>query len=168
MNNYKDINDDIIFTIKMKSLLDTIHFGISKKTSIVQEGSYGQGKSKVIYYYWELEGFKPIKIVITKFTKSDYLFRIIIFKTVKVVQTLAVSKTDFCKALECMNNTINTLIIFEGINNAGPSILWIINDIFGKRSSKIIINDTPINNYINLICIFNSSDDMTKEKLPIN
>ena len=46
INNDKDINDDIIFTTKMKSLLDTIHFGISTRTPIVLEGSYGQGKSK--------------------------------------------------------------------------------------------------------------------------
>ena len=32
-----------------------------------------------------------------------------------------------------------------------------------------MVNGTPITkNYINLICIFNSTDDMTKEKLPIN
>jgi hypothetical protein len=41
-----------------------------------------------------------------------------------------VSKTDICKALECTDNIINTLIILEGINNASPSILGIINDIF--------------------------------------
>ena len=169
ISNDKDINDDIIFTTKMKCLLDTIHFGISTKTPIVLEGSYGQGKSKAIDYYCKLTGLKPIKIVITKYTKIEDLFGKTIIKTVKGVQTLVVSKTDFCKALECTDNTINTLIILEGINNASPSILGIINDIFGTRSSKILVNGTPIKkNYINLICIFNSSDDMTKEKLPIN
>ena len=169
MNNDKDINDDIIFTTKMKSLLDTIHFGISTKTPIVLEGSFGQGKSKAIDYYCKLTGLKPIKIVITKYTKIEDLFGKTIIKTVKGVQTLVVSKTDFCKALECTDNIINTLIKLEGIINASPSILGIINDIFGTRSSKILVNDNPIKkNYINLICIFNSSDDMTKEKLPIN
>ena len=46
MNKDKDINDDIIFTTKMKGLLDTIHFGISTKTPIVLEGSYGQENQK--------------------------------------------------------------------------------------------------------------------------
>ena len=82
---------------------------------------------------------------------------------------MVVSKTDFCKILECTDNTINILIILEGINNDNSSILGIINDIFGTRSSKILVNGTPIKkNYINLICIFNLSDDMTKQKLPIN
>lgn len=114
----------------------------------------------------QTKGFKPIKIVITKYTKNDDLFGKNIFKTVKGVQTLVVSKTDFCKALEYKDNTIDTLIILEGINNASPSILGIISDIFGTRSSKIIVNGIPFKkNYINLICIFNSNDDMTKEKL---
>jgi hypothetical protein len=50
---------------------------------------------------------------------------------------LVVSKTDFCKILECTDNTINTLIILEGINNDNPSILGILSDILGTKSSKI-------------------------------
>ena len=163
------INDDIIFTLKMKNLLDIIHFGISTKTPVVLEGSCGQGKSRAIDYYCKLTGLKPIKITITKYTKIDDLFGKTIFKTINGVQTLVVAKTDFCRALECEDNIINTLIILEGINNATPAILGIINDIFGPKGSKILVNGTPITkNFINLICIFNSTDDMTKEKLPIN
>ena len=152
----------------MKSLLDIIHVGIATKTPIVLEGSCGQGKSKAIDYYCKLTGLIPIKITITKYTKIDDLFGKTIFKTVNGVQTLVVVKTEFCKALECNDNTINTLIILDGINNASPAILGIISDIFGPKGSKILANGTPITkNDINLICIFNSSDDMTKEKLPI-
>ena len=61
---------------------------------------------------------------------------------------MVVSKTDFCKALECTDNTIDTLIILEGINNTSPSILGIISDIFGTRSSKIIVNGIPIKKII--------------------
>ena len=46
IKNNKDINNDIIFTTKMKSLLDIIHFGISTKTPIVLEGSCGQENQK--------------------------------------------------------------------------------------------------------------------------
>ena len=165
----EDINNDIIFTSKMKNLIDIIHFGISTKTPIVLEGSCGQGKSKAIDYYCKLTGLKPIKITITKYTKIDDLFGKTVFKTINGVQTLIVAKTDFCKALECTDNTINTLIVLEGINNATPAILGIINDIFGPNGPKILVKGTPITkNYINLICIFNSTDDITKEKLPIN
>ena len=48
-----------------------------------------------------------------------------------------VSKTDFCKILECTDNTINILIILEGINNDNLSILGILSDILGTKSSKI-------------------------------
>ena len=165
----ENINDDIIFTTKMKNLIDIIHFGISTKIPIVLEGSCGQGKSKAIDYYCKLTELKPIKITITKYTKIEDLFGKTVFKTIDGVQTLVVAKTEFCKALECNDNTINTLIILEGINNATPAILGIINDIFGPKGSKILVNGNPITkNYINLICIFNSTDDMTKEKLPIN
>ena len=167
--NEEEIENYIIFTTKMKNLLDIIHFGIATKTPIVLEGSFGQGKSKAIDYYCKLTGLIPIKITITKYTKIDDLFGKTIFKTIKGVQTLVVAKTEFCKALECNDNNIKTLIILEGINNASPAILGIINDIFGPKGSKIIANGIPITkNYINLICIFNTSDDMTKEKLPIN
>jgi len=71
IKNNKDINNDIIFTTKMKSLLDIIHFGISTKTPIFLEGSCGKGKSKEIDYYCKLTGLKSIKIVITKYTKID-------------------------------------------------------------------------------------------------
>ena len=48
-----------------------------------------------------------------------------------------VSKTNFCKILECTDNTINILIILEGINNDNPSICGILSDILGTKSSKI-------------------------------
>jgi len=50
---------------------------------------------------------------------------------------LVVSKTHFCKILECIDNTINTLIILEGINNDNPSILGILSDILGTKNPKI-------------------------------
>ena len=62
INNDKDINDDIIFTTKMKSLLDTIHFGITTRTPIVLEGSYGQGKLKAIDYYCKLKDLSLLKL----------------------------------------------------------------------------------------------------------
>ena len=106
---------------------------------------YLQQKWKV---YCKLTRLKPIKIVIIKYTKIDDLFGKTIFKTVKGVQTLFFSKTDFCKALECTDNIINTLIKLEGINNTSPSILGIKSDILGKRSSKILVNGNPIKKII--------------------
>ena len=50
---------------------------------------------------------------------------------------MVASKTDFYKLLGCTDNTINTLIILEGINNDNPSILGILSDILGTKSSKI-------------------------------
>lgn len=49
---------------------------------------------------------------------------------------MVVSKTDFWKILECTDNTINTLIILEGINNDNPSILGILSDIFEQKVQK--------------------------------
>ena len=165
------------FTLKIKEILDVIHFSLSLKIPLILEGSYGQGKMSAIQYYAKMAHLEIVHVSISKGTKVDDLLCKTIIKTDKIDEKgekgnfiLINSKTPLCQAIECLENIPTKLVVLEGINNATPAVLEILNLIHGKKGTKIILpNGTEItkgNMY--LISIFNPNDDFTREKLPGN
>jgi hypothetical protein len=80
------------------------------------------------------------------------------------------SKTPLCQAIECVDNFPNKLVVLEGINNASPAVLEVLNSIYGPKGTNILLSNGSkiVKGNMNLISIFNPSDDFTREKLPIN
>ena len=167
MDNHNN-KQDIIFTELFNDLLDQIHFGILAKTPIILEGSYGQGKYTAIDYYCRLVGYEMLRIIITKSTKIDDLLYKTVLKNNNGKQTLVSEKTPFCQAIEDKDLSPKTLIIIEGINNASPAILDILDSIFNPINSNILLpnGSTITKGYANIIGIFNPSNDYPRDKLP--
>ena len=171
-NDKKNNNNiSLAFTQKIKELLDIIHFAISTQTPLVLEGDYGQGKKSAIEYYAKISKLKLELISISKSTKiDDLLCKTIINKNEKGEMTLVNELTPLCEAIKCEENNPNQLIVIEGVSKASPSVLEILNNIYGKKGTEILLpnGSTIIKGNVLLISIFNPSDDFTKEKLPIN
>jgi len=162
---------NLVFTQKIKELIDVIHFGLSTKTPLILEGEYGQGKMTSIKYYATIANLEIIQVSISKSTKvDDLLCKITFKKNEKGNFSLVNSKTPLCQAIECKDNFTNKLIVLEGINNASPAILEILNSIYGPTGTKILLpnGSTIEKGNMNLISIFNPSEDYTREKLPGN
>ena len=155
----------IYFSLKIKEILDAIHFSISTGTPLILEGDYGQGKKLAIEYYSNITGLELELIQISKSTKVDDLLGKTIIKQKEEV--LEFSKTVLCQAIECNENYPNKLILIEGINNANADVLDILNSIYGEKGTNILLpNGSKIKKgNMNLISIFNPSDNFTREKL---
>ena len=99
-----------------------------------------------------------------------YYVKLSLTKTKKGEMTLVNELTPLCEAIKCEENNPNQLIVIEGVSKASPSVLEILNNIYGKKGTEILLpnGSTIIKGNVLLISIFNPSDDFTKEKLPIN
>ena len=167
----KKENSSLVFTHKIKEILDTIHFCLSSKTPLILEGEYGQGKQSALQYYAKMAKLELVQVPISKSTKVDDLLSKTTFKKNKKGNfSLVNSKTPLCHAIECVDNFPRKLVVLEGINNATPAILEILNSIYGKKGTNILLPNGSkiIKGNMNLISIFNPSDDFTREKLPGN
>jgi len=161
----------LVFTHKIKEIIDAIHFGLSSKTPLILEGDYGKGKISAIEYYAKMEKLELVQVPISKSTKVDDLLSKTTFKkNEKGNFSLVNSKTPLCHAIECVDNFPNKLVVLEGINNATPVVLEILNSIYGKKGTNILLPNGSkiVKGNMNLISIFNPSDDFTREKLPGN
>ena len=161
----------LVFTKEIKEIIDTIHFGISSHTPIILEGSYGQGKKSAIEYYARIAKLEMVLIHISKSTKvDDLLMKTTLKKNEKGNVTLVNSKTPLCEAIEFNRNYPNKLIVLEGINNASPAILEVLNSIYGKKGTNLLLpnGSTIVKGNMNLISIFNPTNDFTRERLPGN
>ena len=161
----------LVFTHKIKEIIDAIHFSLSSKTPLILEGEYGQGKISAIEYYAKMAKLELVQVPISKSTKVDDLLSKTTFKkNEKGNFSLVNSKTPLCHAIECVDNFPNKLVVLEGINNATPAVLEILNSIYGKKGTNILLPNGSkiVKGNMNLISIFNPSDDFTREKLPAN
>ena len=173
MNEKKNMVEipSLIFTNKIKEIIDAIHFGLSAKVPIVLEGEYGQGKKSALEYFARLSKLEIIHVPISKSTKvDDLLCKMTFKKNEKGNFSLVNSKTPLCYAIECIDHFPNKLVVLEGINNASPAVLEILNLIYGPKGTKILLSNgsTISKGNMNLISIFNQTDDFPREKLPGN
>ena len=167
--NDDEDNNSIVFTHKFNDLLDVIHFGYATQTPVLLEGVFGQGKLTAIKYFAYLLNLEILRIPITKSTKvDDLLCKTVLKKDKNGFATLINSKTPLCKAIENKGLYPEQLVILEGINNASPAILEILNSIFGPKDTNILLpnGSTITKGNVNLIGIFNPSNDNSREKLP--
>ena len=163
--------NSLVFTHKIKEIIDAIHFSLSSRTPLILEGVYGQGKKSAIEYYAKMAKLDLVQVPISKSTKVDDLLSKTTFKkNEKGNFSLVNSKTPLCHAIECVDNFPNKLVVLEGINNATPAVLEILNSIYGKKGTNILLPNGSkiVKGNMNLISIFNPSDDFTREKLPGN
>ena len=144
--NNKDNNEkySLVFTNKIKEILDIINFSLSSQIPLILEGKHGQGKKSAIEYYAKLSKLELIQIQISKTTKVDDLLNKTIFKkNEKGKLSLVNSKTPLCQAIECIDNFPNKLVVIEGINNASPSVLEILNLIMVKKEQIYFCQMVP-------------------------
>ena len=171
-NIIKENNDsNLVFTNKIKEIIDAIHFSLSSQTPLILEGAYGQGKKTAIEYYSKLAKLELVLVPISKSTKvDDLLCKTTFEKNEKGNVVLINSKTPLCHAIECKENSPDKLVVLEGINNATPAVLEVLNSIYGEKGTNILLPNGSkiIKGNMNLISILNPSDDFTREKLPGN
>ncbi len=106
-NKEKREKPNLIFTLKIKEMIDAVHFSIFSKTPLILEGEYGQGKKSVLEYYANQVGLELIKFSISKSTKvDDLLCKTTFKKNDKGNFSLVNSKAPLCHVL-------NVLIIFQ-------------------------------------------------------
>ena len=167
----KNQYSNLIFTNKIKEIIDAIHFSLSSKTPLILEGEYGQGKKSAIEYYAKMSQLDLISVPISKSTKVDDLLCKTTFKKNEKGNFILVhAKTPLCQAIECKDNFSNKLIVIEGINNATPAVLEVLNLIYGEDGTNILLPNGSkiVKRNMNLISIFNPSDEFSREKLPGN
>ena len=76
---------NLVFTQKIRELIDVIHFGLSTKSPLILEGEYGEVKLTSIKYYATIANLEIVQIPISKSTKVDDLLCKTIFKKVILV-----------------------------------------------------------------------------------
>ena len=112
-----------------------------------------------------------ISVPISKSTKVDDLLCKTTFKKNEKGNFILVNaKTPLCQAIECKDNFSNKLIVIEGINNATPAVLEVLNSIYGEDGTNILLPNGSkiVKRNMNLISIFNPADEFSREKLPGN
>ena len=160
---------EIFFTKKFSELCDTILFGLSLRLPVILEGEAGQGKQTAIHYMAKKLGLDIINIVISKSTKvDDLLLKIIIEKSETGEILVKSQKTELYKAIISKDINPTKLILFQGINNASPAVLDILNSIF-IPDAKILLSNGSIleKGNMNIIGVFNKGrDNANKDKIP--
>ena len=137
----------IVFTRKFSEMCDLIHFGITTDTPIIFEGEPGQGKQTAIKYIADLLGLQIINIVISKTTKvDDLLLKTIITKDEEGEIDIKNKKTELYEAIECLDQYPKKLIVFQGLNNASPSVFDSLSSIFKRKNenTKILLPNGSI------------------------
>ena len=108
-------------------------------------------------------------IVISKSTKvDDLLMKIIIEKSDTGEILVKNQETELYNAIKCTDEHPKKLILFQGINNASPAVLDVLNSIF-TPDAKILLSNGSIlkKGNMNIIGIFNKGRDNTsKDKIP--
>ena len=159
----------IFFTKKFSEMCDIILFGLSLRLPIILEGETGQGKQTAIHYMAQRLGLDIINIVISKSTKvDDLLMKIIIEKSNTGEILVKNQETELYKAIKCTDEYPKKLILFQGINNASPAVLDVLNSIFTPDAKILLSNGSILNKgNMNIIGIFNKGrDNASKDKIP--
>jgi len=160
---------EIFFTKKFSEVCDTILFGLSLRLPVILEGEAGQGKQTAIIYMAKKLGLDIINIVISKSTKvDDLLLKIIIEKSETGEILVKSQETELYKAIKSREEHPKKLILFQGINNASPAVLDILNSIF-IPDAKILLSNGSIleKGNMNIIGVFNKGrDNANKDKIP--
>ena len=164
------INDkNIFFTKKFSELCDVLLFGLSLGLPIILEGEAGQGKQTAIHYISKKLGLDIINIVISKSTKvDDLLMKTIIEKSGTGEIIVRNQHTELYYAIERNEEHPKKLIFFQGINNASPAGLDVLNSIFIPDANILLSNGSILRKgKMNIIGILNKDrDNINKEKIP--
>ena len=135
---------EIFFTKKFSEICDVLLFGLCLKIPVILEGEAGQGKQTAIHYIAKKLGLDIINIVISKSTKvDDLLMKIIIEKSKNGEIIVKNQETELFKAIKCTDENPKKLILFQGINNASPAVLDVLNSIF-TPDAKILLSNGSI------------------------
>ena len=114
-------------------------------------------------------GLDIINIVISKSTKVDDLLMKIIIEKSKTGEIIVKNQeTELYKAIKSTDENPKKLILFQGINNASPAVLDVLNSIF-TPDAKILLSNGLIleKGNMNIIGIFNKGrDNANKDKIP--
>ena len=159
----------IFFTKKFSEMCDVILFGLSLRLPIILEGEAGQGKQTAIHYMAQKLGLDIINIVISKSTKvDDLLMKIIIEKTESGEIIVKNQETELYKAIKSTDEHQKKLIVFQGINNASPAVLDVLNSIFIPDANILLSNGSILEKgNMNIIAIFNKGrDNINRDKIP--
>ena len=159
----------IFFTKKFSEICDIILFGLSLRMPIILEGETGQGKQTAIHYMATRLGLDIINIVISKSTKvDDLLMKIIIEKSETGEILVKNQETELYNAIKCTDEYPKKLILFQGINNASPAVLDVLNSIFTPNARILLSNGSILKKgNMNIIGIFNKGrDNISKDKIP--
>jgi len=150
-------------------MCDIILFGLSLKLPIILEGEAGQGKQTAIHYMSQKLGLDIINIVISKSTKVDDLLMKIIIEKSDIGEILVKNqKTELYKAIKSTKEHPKKLIVFQGINNASPAVLDVLNSIFIPDANILLSNGSILEKgNMNIIGIFNKGrDNINRDKIP--
>ena len=162
---------DIYFSQNMIEMINLVHFSLVTHIPLIFEAELTQGKKTSIKYVIESVGLVPIFInLIPSLTVADLLGKVSISKVNKILKIDYV-KTKLRNALENSNETSNSIIIFENINNASPAVLQLLSNIFDYKQSQIPLpNNTLLSKaQINVIGLWNPQNGFSsKEKIPSN
>jgi len=159
----------IFFTKKFSEMCDIILLGLSLKLPIILEGESGQGKQTAIHYMSQKLGLAIINIVISKSTKVDDLLMKIIIEKSNIGEILVKNQeTELFKAIKSTEEHPKKLIVFQGINNASPAVLEVLNSIFNPDSNILLSNGSILEKgKMNIIGIFNKGrDNINRDKIP--
>ena len=148
---------NIFFTKKFSEMCDIILLGLSLKLPIILEGESGQGKQTAIHYMSLKLRLEIINIVISKSTKVDDLLMKIIIEKSNIGEILVRNQeTELYKAIKSTEEHPKKLIIFQGINNASPTVLDALNSILNPDSNILLSNGSILEKgKMNIIGIFN-------------
>jgi hypothetical protein len=94
--------------------------------------------------------------------------RIIIEKSESGEIIVKNQETELYKAIECKDEVPKKLIVFQGINNASPAVLNILNSIFVPGAKILLSNGSTLEKgKMNIIGVFNKGkENINKDKIP--
>ena len=165
-----NLNDEKIYLAKKFSeVCDIILFGLSIGFPIILEGENGQGKQIAILYMTEKLGLDITKKVISKSTKVEELLLTTNIDKSNIGEILVKNEEiDLLKSIKSEEEHPKNLILFQGINNASPSILDLLNSIFIPDANILFPDDSTYGRkQMNIIGIFNTGREyINKDKIP--
>ena len=105
-----------------------------------------------------------IRVPISTSTKvNDLLCQTRLNKNEKGETILDTVKTPMCKCIESTESNPKKIVLIEGINNATPAVLDLINQIYGPSGTNILLENGKIQKgNVNIIGIFNLFASSTK------
>jgi len=141
-----------------KELIEILHFGIFSEIPILIEGISNMGKMRAINYLKEILNYKIIPIRLTKNTKVEELFIKRKIDKEKGKFNIDEIDTTFFDVLKDKQKAENSIILFENLNQASPSVLDKLGEIFDKTKTELLLpNGSKLKKTfpLKIICIIN-------------